>query len=460
MAAGLFEVVKQGDVYRILYAATSFGSGKTVTATPYNPSGSAQTAITLTEVGSTGIYQADFDTTGKALGSWLFVIKQLAVTQAAMKIQIVDPATLNDTVLEVLKSQVDLAVTELQSATYGLAKIETDVAATKVAADAVKTDVESGSTGLAAIKTAVDAIATQVSHIQNNTLNTLALPTSVVIPATGSTTRRIFMNIFNENGSMEDPDSNHIQVKVYLPDGTDVTTSYLTGVEPIYMTRDALGQYHADFAVNNADAETALTFKFTYAEGGNSIVRDAIVQLVSSSSDYSSILGSISDKVDDVKDVVDGIDTKATSIKSTVETTDGKVDTIGTNVSSVKSTVETMDGKVDTINSNVSTVKSDVATVKSDVATIKSVQGGMQLSVESLVDDMGAVKGEGFVSSTDSLRAIRVAISGYLASGGSIKTLLDGITTGQGDIKGTGFDSAVDSLKAISDRVYTGGIAL
>ena len=205
------------------------------------------------------------------------------------------------------------------------------------------------------------------------------------------------MNVFNETGTMEDPDSEQIQVKVYLPDGTDVTVDFVSGTEPIYMVRDGLGQYHVDFSVLYSTTETALTFRLTYAENSNIIVRDGIVLLKASSSDYSSILGSIEDKIDDVKTVVDG--------------TDVKVDTAITNVGIVDSS-------------------------------------------------LAEAKGSGFITATDSLRAIRIAIDGYLSNGGTIKDILDSISLDQTAIKGTGFDTAIDSLKAISDRIFTGGIAL
>ena len=69
MAAGSFELIKQGDTKRMFYSAKNFGTGKTVAATPYDPSNSAQSGVSFTEIGTTGMYYYDWDSTAKTLGT-------------------------------------------------------------------------------------------------------------------------------------------------------------------------------------------------------------------------------------------------------------------------------------------------------------------------------------------------------------------------------------------------------
>ena len=101
----MFKVIKQGDAYRILYSAKNFTTGLSdVQAVPYNPSGTAQTAVALSEMGTSGVYYADYDTTGKTIGTWGFKINSATKPAPAIdKIQIVDGDTLNDTLLEKLE---------------------------------------------------------------------------------------------------------------------------------------------------------------------------------------------------------------------------------------------------------------------------------------------------------------------------------------------------------------------
>ena len=87
MAASSFEIIKQGDTKRMFYSGKNFGTGLTIAATPYDPSHVAQTGVSFSEIGSTGMYYYDFDTTSKTLGTWSFIITEGGNKKAFVRIQ-------------------------------------------------------------------------------------------------------------------------------------------------------------------------------------------------------------------------------------------------------------------------------------------------------------------------------------------------------------------------------------
>lgn len=291
------KIVKIGDLHRLLYVAKNQTTGLTnVTGKAISPSkavtnipwSGTDPSAGFCELGQ-GIYYYDWDSTGKAAGAWAFVSDSASKAAfGADAILVVDGDTLNDTPFEKLDTMLDSVLSALNDASTGLAAISGDVAAVASDVGAVKTLAE-GTSGFVATKSVVDAIQTAVGLISNSTKNTWVTPSEVVVPDSGSVVRRIFMNIFDGSGNMEDPDSNQIQVQIYNEAGSEVSADFLSGSAPFYMTRDAAGQYHIDYTVESTDAEQALRFKQTYVEGGLTVVRDGVVSLVAAlSSDISS----------------------------------------------------------------------------------------------------------------------------------------------------------------------------
>lgn len=416
MAASAFLIVKQGDVYRLSYYAKNGNTGLTdITAKVRNPSGAGTTipwdgtdpTAGFCEMGD-GWYYHDWNSTAKAYGVWHFLIDSTSKkAEAPTRIAVVDGDSLDDTPFEKLDTMLDTALSELQNATYGLSALEQRF-------DGVEGVGFDSADSLTAIKDyLVNTIYGAITSIKNNVDSAVAIPDVVLIPETGSVTRRIHIDVYNSSGGMEDPDDNQIQVKVYDHAGTDVTTTYLAGTEPIYMTRDAIGQYHIDFTVASTATPTELTFKFSYLENTVAKVRHETCRLATSDEDITAKL--------------DAIETKVTDLQGT-----GFVSANDSN-KAISTAVAGLGTKIDGY----------------------LADGG---TIETLIDDIESilnsdVKGTGFASATDSLHAIRTAMDGYLANGGTIDVLIDSIIADVSGLKGTGYDEGVDSLKKISDRL-------
>lgn len=296
-------------------------------------------------------------------------------------------------------------------------------------------DLAEGITGFDAIKAVVDVTNSAVSLISNSTKNTWAGPEEVTIPDLGSVQKRIYMSIFNNSGSMEDPDGEHIQVKVYDSAGVDVTTDYLTGVEPVYMTRDGLGQYYVDFLVASTDTEKHLRFKHLYYEDGDLVVRDGVVQLVTVSGDVTDKLLEIEDKVDTVIADVENSTYGLSAIHLDIENIDGDI--------------VTLSGDVGDVGVALSEVGTDVSLIAVDVVAVSG-------QIDGVSEDLADIKGVGFDTARDSLVKIKEAITGYLGAGGTIEGLFEDMEyMFNEDIKGTGFSAVLDTLHQISLRTQS-----
>lgn len=285
MAAGSFVIIKQGDTYRLLYSGKNFGTGLTVQGIPYDPSGSAGSALNFTEIGSTGIYYYDWDSTSKAYGTWTFVIDATDSGKSAKaytRIQVVNGDTLDDTAFEKIDTMLDTIISTLATIDGKVDIIDGNV-------DDIEGEVKSSTYGLSAIKSVVDAIQSAVSGIQNNTQTTVALPEVLVIPGTGTNTYKIYVNTYNNSGEMEDPDEQdpdntkdaYVSVAVQNQAGTDrganlggLSTSTFESKK--WMTRVETGRFSCTYAVADTHAVEELIFTFGYEEGGTQEVSKAV----------------------------------------------------------------------------------------------------------------------------------------------------------------------------------------
>jgi hypothetical protein len=129
MANTIFTLVKQGDSYKILYSAKNFKSGLAdVKAIPYDPTGVAQVQVTFTEIASTGIYYYVWDSTGKAIGDWTFIINSNSQSSPAFtRIQVVDISTNLGTPFSTIDSNIDTILASINNGTYGLSAIKTEL---------------------------------------------------------------------------------------------------------------------------------------------------------------------------------------------------------------------------------------------------------------------------------------------------------------------------------------------
>lgn len=112
-----------------------------------------------------------------------------------------------------------------------------------------------------------------IANIQNNTNFSGIVPTTLLLPTSGSKTYKFYARLFNEIGQPVDADSQTITATVRDTSGTVVSG-------PTTMTRDALGQYSMNYAVNSSDTERSLYVFFAYAVNGISFsqVRSTEVQ--------------------------------------------------------------------------------------------------------------------------------------------------------------------------------------
>lgn len=550
MAAGSFVVIKRGDVYRLLYSAKNFQTGLSdVAALPYDPAGSVGSSIPLSEIASTGIYYADWDSTSLAYGTWSFVIDSTSrPAKAYTRIQVVDGDTLNDTVFEKIDTMLDSVITALTTIEGKVDVIDGNV-------DDIEGEVKSSTYGLSAIKSVVDAINSAVSGIQNNTQTTVALPEVLVIPGTGTNTYKIYVNTYNNSGSMEDPDDQdpdntkdaYVSVSVQNQGGTDRSAnlgglSTSTFESKKWMTRVEQGRFSCTYAVANTHVVEELVFTFGYEEGGTTeqsksvtvadsagslnnkfywfftettsfyvwynvasggtdpnptvpvggpatkvgievaiatndpanTVASATRSAISGHSTANkqvTVTGSNADVIVtnntpyNVKDTEDGTAPTAFTISTPRQGAEGSYRVVdrataaGSSSSDYTSRFDTIDSNLATVSGNVDDIEAIVASLSYGNAALKTLIDAIQTDIDDGTNGLTAIK----TAVTSNYNLLTNATYGLSA----LKTLLDtitgyvdGVETGITDIKGTGFSSPADSLKAISDRVYSGGIAL
>ncbi len=476
------KTVKIGDTHRIIYVAKNFTTGLTnVTGVAYGPDGTRRPSTggyAFTELGTgTGIYYYDFATTGLAAGEWTFKVN--SATQHAMassSVQLVDGATLDNTPFEGIDTNIDTInsnLTVVDGVVDGIdgkigtpagASLSADVAAIKTVVDTINgnTDtVESSlttidanvtsidgkigtptgssvSSDIAAMQADIDALSTAVSGISNSTKNTWVTSEEVIIPASGSISRRIFMNVFDSAGNMEDPDSSQIRVQVYTMAGTDVTTQFVAGVEPIYMTRDAVGQYRIDFVVESTDAEQPLVFKHTYSESALTVVRQGVVELVAAvNADIGTRLDSIDAALTTIEGYTDTVETvlgtpEGASLAADIAAIKDVVDTVNTNTDTVESGLSTANSNITAIDGKIGTPEG--ASLSADVAAIKDVVDTINGNTDSVEAVLGTPAGASISADVAAVQSKLGTPAGADISAdiAAIKSVVDGISTFSG----------------------------
>lgn len=322
------KIVKIGDLHRLLYVSRNQTPGLTdITAKCISPTKAVTTIpwsgidplVGWCELGQ-GIYYHDWNTASRAAGLWAFMTdsasKPAAGADAAF---LIDGDTLDNTPWEKLDTMLDSALAALSTITSKVDLVQQDVTTVGSNVSTIKGLAE-GSSGFVATKSVVDAIQTAIGQISNSTKNTWSTPAEVVIPSSGSINRRIYMNIFDENGNMEDPDLDHIEVVVRNAAGADVSASFLSGSAPFFMTKDAVGQYHIDYTIESTDTAQVLAFQHIYAEGGKAVVRTGAVEVVASlSADIQTSLTNLSNQIDGVEDKVDAETVLVNAIKAVTD---------------------------------------------------------------------------------------------------------------------------------------------
>jgi hypothetical protein len=409
MAAGSFDLVKIGDLRRLLYVAKSFTTGLTdISANVRDPSAGSSTiswtanpATGFAELGN-GIYYHDWDSTGKEQGVWSFKIDSSSKNAPGItKVQVVDGDTLNDTVFEKLDTMLDTVLTNL-------AIVDQNV-------DDIEAVVTNATYGNASLKTILDTINNTVNALQNNADAKISLIDMMLIPDTGSVAYKFKFRYYDSNNNMEDPDNQnsdaYVAVSVANSIGTDrsanlgaLSSDTYNGLK--WMTRDAQGVYSATYTVTNGDAEEDLIFTFDLEEGSAPQSFSAISRTSESSADLEAIKGS---------GFVSGTD----SLVAIRDAMDSYLDDGGT-----------IDVLIDAILSELADGTYGLPALQTLITTVDTVVDGIQTDLDNPTDGLGALK---------------AAIDG-------VQTVLTN------DIKGTGWTSGED-LHNIYDLVQHGGLA-
>lgn len=449
MASTVYSLVKQGDIYRLSYLSKNAITGLTnITAKVLTPAGIAGTTIPWDGSnpangfveGANGWYYTDINTTGLALGAWHYIVDHnILLAPAATRIQVFDGATMNDTAFEALMTSVGTAVSELQNGTYGLSALETRLDGIEGATFSSSTD------SLEAIRDYLsNTILSAISGIKNNVSCATSVPEQVIIPASSSITRRLYITTYGESGEVNEPDAAPT-VQAFGPTGTNVTDSYFTqggsAGDPIPMTKNADGQYYIDMIVESTDTPTMLNVKFSWTEATVARVRWDDVSLVGSSTDVTSVLN-------DMKG-------------ATFNTSTDSLEAIRNALDSYLQNGGTIDTLIDTLTSDIAAVKLVVDGIQTDLSNSTDGLGALKILIDAIQTDLS--------NGTDGLGAIKAAVdaNNLLLSDATyglsaLQQLISGtggLTTDLSDIKGTGFATGTDSLKQISDRIYAGGIA-
>jgi hypothetical protein len=376
---------------RILYSSREFTTGLAnvkaqiyVNEVPKAVGGSALTLSELDATNAPGIYYVDI--AASTLTGWGAVVGDTveAVINSATKPA---PAAYKEKISDLTFEDIN---THLGTQDTEIASIKSTGLDSNTKITAVKGDLETGPNSLASIMSAIASVQSAVGSIQNNVSFSADIPDDLVVPTSGSKTYRIPVRIFNAQGQMADPDSQSILVSLKNVSGTDrgaMLTGYSGGTAPA--VRDALGVYHIDLVVASTAVIEELLFEFVYAVSSSPFNQSRAATLET-----------------DVSASGFALETTAQSVLT--QTTD---------------------------------IQTKINSASYGLAAAKAVQDAIKVQTDKIGD--GTI---GLAAANTLQLAIQTAVGNAL--------------TDLGLVKGTGFATGTDSLKALSDRVYSGGMAV
>jgi len=413
----MLSLSKKDNAVYILYAAISFNTTKTVTAKIWDDTNTqiVGSPISLSQIPTnTGLYGASFTPT--TVGEYKIEILENGSVKAAAGIKVTEYD------IESIGGDVVSIKTILEHTTYGNEAIVTKLT------DIAGTSFVSADDSLKAIKDfLVNTIQSSIAQIQNNTLTSVSLSTEMLRPASSSTPFKVFVNVYDTEGLMQDPDDQDsgagiamLAVSV-LDESGNGRNDNLSGLDAStqdskkWMTKVSTGRFSCIYDVaSTADLEQ-LNFTFTYKVGGNERVLDRS-SVVTETVNLSTV---VNNTYDAVTNATYGLSALKTLIDSYQNTNQASFDTLSV--------------QIDDIDTAVGTNYSLLANGTYGLSALKGLVDILQTNVTS-------IQGTGFVSSTDSLTAV---------------------STRQQTIMGAGFDSDTDTLEKLRDAVdnisMTGG---
>jgi len=414
----MLNISKNGQSLYILYGSKNYGSGRTVTAEVRNGSNATITGspFTLTEIASTGLYGVSI-TPSVSTPPEEFKIKitedSTARAHASVKITEHDIDSVGGNVVSIK----DI----VENVTYGNSALNNKLVDIEGSGFATGTD------SLKAIKDyLVNTIQSSISGISNNINTAVALPTQMLRPTSGSSVFKSYVNVYDSNGNMEDPDDQDagaevamVAVNVVDESGND-RNSNLGGLSAStqdskkWLTRDSQGRFSFTYSVSSSHDIEQLLFSFSYEE---------------------SAVERITDRASQVTDVLDITDT-VNSVYSEVTNATYGLSALKTLVDSYQTANQTdltnIETKIDTVDTVVDSNYSLLTNGTYGLSALQTLISGINTDISGIQTDLTSIQGSGFATGTDSLKSL---------------------SDRQQSIMGTGFDSGTDTLEKIRDAV-------
>jgi hypothetical protein len=392
---------------RILYTAKNFRTGLTdVTANIERNGTSVATGVALSEIDAInfpGVYELVLSpaqiTTFGGIGLYSFYINSSSRNAPAVTKKYINQDDTDDlrTGQLTIEGKVDQALTEIGDLDTLLSSVDTITTDTN-------NKVNDGTFGLSALKALIDSVQSGVTSIQNNTRTVVAFPVQLIRLAGSTKTYEVLVNIYNTSGSLEDPDSDIVTATLTDESGNDrgnLISGNASG--PINITKLGTGRYKFDIEIAPSTSLEQLVLKIDYTE--NSIPLQAVrtSEIIADVQAGGLALESTSQEI--LTDTAD-MQPRVLDIQSAINSA-----TFG--LSAIKSAIDIIDGVVDSNNSILSDPGFGNQALQNEIQSRAS-----QTSVDNIANDIST------------------------------------------NVKGAGFDSATDSLKAISDKTFTGGQAI
>lgn len=342
------------------------------------------TPTQINSFGGVGVYTIVIDSTSKS-----------APATAKLVIQAND----NDDI----SAQVSTVSGNISTINTKVDALQTDITSVKSTVEDTNTKVSSGTFGLSAIKALIDTAISGITSIQQATRTVVGFPSELITPATGSKVYEILINIYNNSGSLEDPDSNSVQVSLKNSAGLDRGNLFQGGgASPKAATRLSTGRYKIMLEIPAGASKEQINMIVNYTE--NVIPLEAIRSA----------------------NLIDEVQASGLAQQVTVQA-------ILDDTSVIQPEVSQALGLIQDANFGLSALKTALNSISALVTSNNNV----------------------LLSATIGNQAIIDAIT-TKASQTSVNNIIADLVL----VKGTGFDTSIDSLKAISERQFTGGSAI
>jgi len=408
----MLNLSKSGNAVYVLYAAKNFQSGKTVTIDVRNGADTlVVTGGSVPEIGTTGLYGTSF--TPATTGDFKVLIYENAgkVAAASLKVTAYDIESVGGDVASI-KSLVEGA--------NGLAAIKTVVDGNATALGDIKgAGFVTGTDSLKAIKDyLVNTIQSSINGIQNSTLTAVSLPVQLERPESGTTSFKVYINVYNSAGASVNADNDDITVLVTNEAGTardtNIQTASIVGPSQAayvsgqrYLKKESTGRYSFIYDVAVGHALEALNFDFNYAVSSvvRNIDRSSIVVndlpdlslIASNTASTQAAVSNVTYGLSALKTLIDGylanggsIETRLDTIDTTLSTISGYVDTVETELgngtyglSALKTLIDGVTTTLGTVNTNVNTINTKVGT-NADTSATATLFGRLERNYEAI----------------------------------------------------------------------------